>query len=150
MEDLIIALKSEVLGEAFFRSAYYATFLSDRRKKIKTLWQLEIQTKKRIIEYFRVNNIAIPRLRWTATKGSILGIFYTFVPWQLVLQEILKETEYYLEVFRRLEKEAGEQDKELFKYIVAHEKAIAQFAEMELMNSGNNSLKPIEALLIFT
>ena len=147
MEDLIIALKSEVLGEAFFRSAYYATFLSDRRKKTKTLWQLEIQTKKRIIKYFRVNNIAIPRLRWTAIKGSILGILSTFVPWQLVLQEILEETEYYLEVFLRLEEQAPEQDKELFKYIVAHEVAIARFAEMELIDSGNRSLEAIEALL---
>lgn len=147
MEDLVVALKSEVLGEAFFRSAYYATFLKNPKNSAKVLWQLEVQTKKRILEYFVVNNIEIPKLRWTAAKGSILGVFYSVVPWNIILKAILKETEYYLEVFRRLEEQATEQDKELFKYIVAHEVAIAQFAEIELINSSNNSLKSIESLL---
>ena len=74
----------------------------------------------------------------------------------IILKAILKETEYYLEVFHRLEKQANEKDKELFEYIVAHEvaigfatarSAIAQFAEIELINSSNNSLKSIESLL---
>lgn len=146
-EDLTIALESEVLGEAFFRSAYYSAFFFNRRNKAKVLWQLEAQTKKRILEYFEVNSIEIPKLRWAVAKGSILGVFYPVAPWYIVLKEILKETEYYLKVFRRLEERAFEKDKELFEYIVAHEVAIGRFAEIELVNSGNNSLKPIEALL---
>lgn len=147
MEDLVIALKSEVLGEAFFRSAYYATFYSDRRNKAKTLWQLEIQTKTRIIEYFKANNLKIPQLKWAAFQGIIFGILYLVVPWEFVMKEILKETTYYLEVFRRLEEQATEQDKELFKYIVAHEVAIRRFAEIELINNSSSSLKSIESLL---
>ncbi|MBE9044604.1 hypothetical protein IQ255_09340 [Pleurocapsales cyanobacterium LEGE 10410] len=147
MEDLVIALKSEVMGEAFFRSAYYATFFSDRRNKAKMLWQLEVQTKTRIIEYFQANHIKVPKLKWAALKGSIFGIFYSIIPWYIVIKEILKETEYYLAVFHRLEKQANEKDKELFEYIVAHEVAIANFAEIELINSSNNSLKSIESLL---
>lgn len=147
IKDLVIALKSEVLGEAFFRSVYYAAFFSNRRNKVKTLWQLETQTKKRILEYFQANSIEIPNLRWTAVKGSILGISYLFIPWHLVLKEILKETEYYLKGFRRLEEQATEQNKDFFKYIVAHEVAIKRFSEIELANRGNNSLKTIEALL---
>ena len=146
-EDLVTVLKSEVLGAAFFRSAYYAGFFGDRRNKAKTLWQLEVQTKKRIIEYFRVNNIQIPKLNIIAIKGLIFGVFCSLVPWHILIKKIIQETEYYLEVFHRLEKEADEKDKELFKYIVAHEKAIAQFAEMELTDSGNHSLEVIEALL---
>ena len=146
-KDLAIALESEVLGEAYFRSAYYAAFFKHRRHKAKTLWQLEAQTKKRILEYFEIIDLKIPKLNWAAIKGSILGVFYPVAPWYIVLKEILKETKYYLEVFRRLEKQAAEKDKELFKYIVAHEAAIGRFAEIELENSGNNSLKPIKALL---
>lgn len=146
-EDLSIALESEVLGTAFFRSAYYAGFFSSRSNKIKTLWWLEVQTKKRIIEYFQANSIEIPKLRRAAVKGSIFGIFCSVAPWHFVMKEMLKETEYYLEVFRRLEEQATEQDRKLFKYVVAHEVAIAQLAEMELANNGNNSLEPIEALL---
>lgn len=146
-EDLAIALESEVLGEAYFRSAYYATFSFNRRNKAKAIWQLEAQTKKRILEYFAVNNIEIPKLKWAVVKGSILGVCYPVVPRYIVLKEILKETEYYLEVFRRLEEQAAEKDRELFKYIVAHEAAIGRFAEMELANNDNSSLKPIEALL---
>ena len=146
-ENLAIALKSEVLGEAFFRSAYYSAFFSNRRNKAKALWQLEVQTKKRIIEYFEVNGIKIPKLRWLAVKGSILGVFYLVIPRHIVLKEMLKETEYYLKVFHRLEELAAERDKKLFKYIVAHEVAIKKFAEIELANNGNNSLDPIKALL---
>lgn len=146
-EDLLIALESEVLGAAFFRSAYYAGFFSSRSNKAKALWRLEVQTKKRIIEYFQVNNIEIPKLRRAAFKGLIFGIFYSVAPWHFVMKEMLKETEYYLEVFRRLEEQAAEEDRKLFEYIVAHEVAIAQFAEMELTCNDNNSLEPIKALL---
>ena len=146
-KDLAIALKSEVLGEAFFRSAYYAAFLANHRNNAKVLWQLETQTKKRILEYFALNKIEIPKLRCTAAKGSILGVLYSIVPRHAVLKEILKETEYYLEVFRRLEEQAVKKDRELFEYIVVHEVAIAQFAQMELANKSDNSLEPIKALL---
>ena len=146
-EDLAIALESEVLGEAFFRSAYYSTFFLNRGDKAKVLWQLEAQTKSRILEYFEINSIEIPKLRWLQIKGSLLGVLCPIAPWDIVLKEILKETEYYLEVFRRLLEQATEQDKELFKYIVAHEVAIGQFAEIELVNSGDNSLDRIKALL---
>ena len=147
MEDLVIALKSEVLGEAFFRSAYYAAFLKNPKNSAKVLWRLEAQTKKRILEYFAVNNIEIPKLRWIAAKGSILGVFYSVVPRNIILKAILKETEYYLEVFHRLEEQAVEKDKKLFEYIVAHELAIRRFAEVELADSHNNSLELIEALI---
>ena len=146
-EDLAIALKSEVLGEAFFRSAYYSTFFFNRGEKVKVLWQLEVQTKSKIIEYFEINRIETPKLRWIQIKGSVLGFLCQIAPWNIILKEILKETEYYLGVFRRLEEQATEQDKELFKYIVAHEVAIGQFAEIELVSSGDNSLNLIKALL---
>ena len=146
-EDLVIALESEVLGEAFFRSAYYAAFFSNRRNKAKALWQLETQTKKRILKYFEDNSVEIPKLRWAIAKGSLLGIFYAVTPWYILLKQILKETEYYQKVFCRLEEQSAEKDKELFNYIVAHEAAIERFAKIELANSGKNSLDPIEALL---
>ena len=146
-EDLAIALQSEVLGEAFFRSAYYFGWWSNHSHKVKMLWQLETQTKKRILEYFEVNNIEIPKLSRTVTKGSILGAFCVLVPWSLVLKQILKETEYYQTVFRRLEGQMPKKNRELFRYIVAHEVAIGQFASIELLNGNNNSLDRVEALL---
>lgn len=130
IEDLVIVLESEVRGEAFFRSVYYAAFCSDRKNKAKVLWQLEAQTKKCILKYFETNQIEIPELRWTIAKGSILGIFYSVIPWLILLKEMLKETEYYLEVFLRLEKKATKKDQKFFQYIVAHEIAIRQFAEI--------------------
>ena len=147
LTDLEIALESEVLGEAFFRAAYYAAFFLNRGNKAKVLWQLEAQTKRRIIEYFEVNNLEVPKLRRAIAKGSILGAFYPVFPWYILMQEILKETGCYLDVFRRLEEGAVGKDKELFEYIVAHEIAIAHFAKIELANNGNKSLELIEALL---
>ncbi|MEL6927992.1 MAG: hypothetical protein AAFO95_05085 [Cyanobacteria bacterium J06600_6] len=147
MADLITTLKSEVQGEAFFRSAYYAAIFSRHRSKRKALWQLETQTKIRIIEYFQVNNLERPNLGWLALKSSVIGVIYSFFSSNIVLDQIIRKTEYYLEVFRRLENRASEADRQFFEYIVAHEVAIRQFIEIELSNSNENSLKGIKALL---
>ena len=147
-KDLLIALESEVLGEASFRSAYYASFSPERKKKAKALWKLEAQTKLRILEYFKKNNIEAPKLIGSAIKGGVLGIFFPIGPWSMILNTTLKETEHFLKVFNRLEQQAPEEDKELFKYIVAHEMAIKRFEELELEGKNSGSLEPIQALLV--
>ncbi|KXJ54126.1 MAG: hypothetical protein AXW15_08715 [Neptuniibacter sp. Phe_28] len=145
-KDLIVTLQSEAYGEASFRSAYYVS-TGVKKRKAKALWQLEIQTKSRVLEYFEHNQFPIPSLKVAAVKGSILGLIFPIFPWRLVMKIILKETEMFLEVFHRLEAQAPKQDKPFFKYLVDHEIAIRRFAVLELENSPEQALQAVTRLL---
>ena len=145
-KDLIITLESEAYGEASFRSAYYVS-TGAKKRKAEALWQLEIQTKSRVLEYFEHNQLPIPSLKVALVKGSILGLIFPIFPWRLVMKIILQETEMFLEVFHRLEAQASEQDKSFFKYLVDHEVAIRRFAEQELENNPEQALQAITHLL---
>ena len=144
--DLIIALQSEIYGEASFRSAYYVS-AGAKKEKAQALWALEKQTKVGVLEYYRRHNIPLPRLVLPAIKGSLLGLIFPIFPWKIILHIIRKETDYYLHIFRRLEGQANEDDKAFFKYLVAHEVAIKQFAEFELDNKPDEALRSIKSLL---
>jgi len=146
-DDLAVALEGEVLGEASFRSGYYASVFSRRKPVVKALWQLEAQTKHRIIKYLHDNHIEAPKYTGAAVKGTAMGLFFPIAPWRQILQQTLEETQRYLTVFHRMEAQADAKDKPLFAYIVAHELAIQRFAEIELGDSGEDSLAPILALL---
>ncbi len=112
------------------------------------MWRLERQTKTRILQYFAANRIEVPNVVGTTIKGTVLGLLFPLSPWKGILKNTIKETEYNLELFHRLEREAPEKDRDFFKYIVAHELAIKQFAELESGNGTTDSLEPINALLI--
>ncbi|NND66661.1 MAG: hypothetical protein HKN19_03645 [Halioglobus sp.] len=58
-EDLVTALESEVLGEASFRSAYYLLFDADKKRKIRALWALEAETRRRILAHLAAHEEAI-------------------------------------------------------------------------------------------
>ncbi|WP_067984817.1 hypothetical protein [Neptuniibacter pectenicola] len=145
-KDLIVTLQSEAYGEASFRSAYYVS-TGVKKRKAKALWQLEIQTKSRVLDYFEYNQLPIPDLKMAAIKGSFLGLIFPIFPWRLVMKIILKETEMFLDVFQRLEAQAPKQDKPFFKYLVDHEIAIRRFAELELENSPEQALQAVTCLL---
>ena len=144
--DLVEALKCEVLGEASLRTAARLTFNSARKEKVEVMRQLETQTKNRILDYFQRENLAIPSLSGVVLKGTILGMLFPLSPWKGIIDNTIKETDHYLVLFNRLEENALEEDKELFKYIVAHEVAIKAFAVLEQKNA-DNSLKPMTDLL---
>jgi len=145
--DLLDALKCEVLGEASLRMAVRLTSNPIRRKKVEVMRQLETQTKNRILDYFKNKNIEIPNLSGVVLKGTVLGILFPLSPWKGIVENTIKETDHYLVLFNRLELNAEEGDRELFRYIVAHEEAIKRFAELEQENSTADTLKPMTDLL---
>ena len=145
--DLVTALESEVMGEAAFRSACYTCLNSDKRAKLRALWDLETQTKHSILAYYAEQGIQLPATGWLAFKSSLLGLLFHLAPWQKLVSTFLDETDKFLVVFRRLEEQASEADKPLFKAVVDHELAIQQFAELEAAGRGDESIAPVLALL---
>jgi len=145
-KDLLLTLKGEAVGEASLRSAY---FLSPQKhkEKVEALRKLEGQTKERVLEYFGKNDIEVPSLWVATTIGTLLGFLLPLIPWTLAMKKVLPVADKGIEVFRRMELQASEGDKEFFAYVVAHEVAIRRFAEMELEGSEQSSLEPVTALL---
>lgn len=146
-DDLVEALKCEVLGESSLRMAARLTLNTERRQKVEVMRQLETQTKNRILDYFQRNNLEVPSMSGVVLKGTILGMLFPLSPWKGIVDNTIKETDHYLVLFNRLEENAAEKDKELFQYIVAHEEGIKRFAQLEQENSGVNTLKPMTDLL---
>lgn len=145
-KDLKITLTSEVYGEASFRSAFYISS-GVKKLKAKALWQLEIQTKARVMDYFERHNLAKPNFFWPSLKGTVLGLTFPLLPWKIVLKIILKETEGYLQVFQHLAQQASTEEQDFFNYLVDHEVAIRRFAELELDNQPGAALNAITCLL---
>ena len=146
-DDLMTALRSEVLGTASFKTAYQLSFKRDRKAKARALWQLEAQTLERIEAYFESKGFARPRLRGLRLGGCLAGMLFPLLPWRSIMGTTLKETAHYLAVFRRLAEEASTSERPLFDYIVAHEEAIARFAELELKGQAEASIEAVVSLL---
>ena len=139
-EDLVTALESEVLGEASFRSAYYVLFNAEKKRKLKSLWALETETKRRLLAHYAANDIRLPGRAGLAMKASVIGLLMPLLPWGKLMET-------FLTVFRRLHDTAPDEHKALFAFVVAHEEAIEAFALIESGQREGDPLAAIEALL---
>ena len=145
--DLVTALRSEVLGTASFRTAYRVSINRDKKSKARALWQLEAQTLERIEQIYGQKGFERPRHHGLQVGGVLAGLLFPILPWRSIMATTLKETGHYLEVFKRLAETALPEERALFDYVVAHEEAIARFAELELAGDSKESLQPVLALL---
>ncbi len=146
-KDLHRLLKSEVYGETIFRVWMRLTFIPERRHKLKRVWRLEAQTKERVLEIFHKEKRKTPPLIPIKLKAAIIGILASFIPWRIIMKMGLDSTAKYLPVFERLEHSCQPEDRDLFAYIVAHERALEAFIRMEIDGQSNNSLGQLEKLL---
>lgn len=144
--DLLVALESEVFGEAFFRTLYYTSVNEQKREKALALWRLESQTRERILDYYHDKGYVVPSPFIQSAKGLFVGLLVSIMPWRIFVEGTLKETQGFLAVFRRLEAGADSDSLGLFAYIVAHEVAIQRFAQME-SEGAQDSLAPVYTLL---
>ena len=145
--DLKIALESEYLGEIAFMLSYYLTFDGRKKALMKALWELEVQTKQRLLAYCRKQGYPVPLSLAARLKGVLYGLITPALPWKVTIDATLKETDNFLAVFNRLLESATEEDRSLFQYVVDHEIAIKRFAELESQSPPGDSIAPIQALL---
>lgn len=141
--DLYEIYKSEVMGEALFKVAAALSLNASRKLKWSSLAKLETQTKERYLDHVGAAE-SYPYL--SKVVGYVFGILFVALPWKTSLKLLGDGTQPFLEVFTRLLEHSSDVDKAFYRYVVAHEEAIAEFAVLELQ--GNiNSLAPINALI---
>ena len=141
--DLYEIYKSEVMGETLFSVAAALSLNASRKRKWSSLAKLEKQTKERYLDHVG----AAENYPYSSNVvGYIFGILFAALPWKMSLKLLGEGTQPFLEVFTRLLEHSPDCDKAFYRYVVAHEKAIAEFAVLELQGDIN-SLAPINALI---
>jgi hypothetical protein len=148
--DLDKTYESEVLGEVIFATAARLTRRKDRRRKWLRLKELETQTLNRIVAYLRSSAQSATPSPIYKIQGMAMGGALGVVPWRAAMSMVEHGTQPFLEVFERLLQNSDENSRGLFAYVVAHEKAIAEFARREQAGQTDISLEPIDALMAGT
>lgn len=145
--DLDRMLGSEVLGEVLFATAARLSRSDEQRRKWERLRDLEIQTRDRIVETLERHGEHATPPPFTTAKARVFGALLGLLPWSMAMKLLGDGTAPFLEIFERLERHADPERKEFHGYVVAHERAIAEFAARERQARPDASLEPVLALL---
>lgn len=141
--DLYEVYKSEVMGEALFGMAATLSLNTSRKQKWIALAKLETQTRERYLEQVGTKE----RYPFgSKIVGYLFGVIFAILPWKLSVKLLGDGTQPFLKVFSRLLEHSSDAEVVFYKYVVAHEEAIAEFAELELQGN-TNSLKSVHKLL---
>ena len=145
-DDIKAIYRSEVTGEVMFALLASLSFAEEKKHKWQTLQRLEAQTKAQYLRYLESQGLhfSYPVGAWML--GAVVGLAFCLLPWQTAMKGLASGTPPLIEVFERLHSHASEADKVYFASVVAHEMAIARFAELELQQR-DDSLKPVLELL---
>lgn len=145
--DLARLIESEVLGETTFATAARSALTERRRRAWKTLERLESQTRLRAEAFLRRSDLDVPRLPIVETRGLLGGVALAVLPWRIQMALLLQATREFLPGFERLARaHRNGANEALFRYIVEHELALAEFARREASGEGS-TLSAVERLL---
>jgi hypothetical protein len=146
--DLAILAESEGTGEKLFATASRLTRDKRRREAWDAMHELEVQTRAGVHTFFEKSQIPVPLLEQVGlVTGVPAGATLVMLPWVWQMRAFGVVTRRFLVVFRRLAHDfEGTEAAVFFDYVVAHEKAIGEFAIRELSNEGG-SIKPVRDLL---
>lgn len=135
----------EVLGEIAFAVACGYSDDPVKRDKLLLLRKLETRTKAQIENWMQRQGISLDAN--IDYHGAVaLGIRYAVDHWRLNMQKLLAATVQYMPLYQRLLTNAEVEDRRLFEKVIAHEKALEQFARGELMGQ-KDAIEPVRRLL---
>jgi hypothetical protein len=145
--DLNKVYYSEVFGETLFDTAARWARVADQRMKWLKLKELETQTRERLMAFLQASGQQTRQPALAKLHGQISGKLLGLLPWPVSMRLLEHGTASFLKVFERLEQHAGNETRAFFSYVVAHERAIAEFASRERKGQKGNSLLPVTKLL---
>jgi hypothetical protein len=138
--------QGEVYGEAVFRALADHARDETLKAKLRVLEQLERETK----DLLRAEVAALgldtreSAERWA--EGEALAARLRDLPWAVFMKGFLAEVRKLVAAFEESERLAPPGKEPLLRHVTAHERALGEFAELEL-GGATNSLAPVKALL---
>lgn len=145
-EDLLLdAYRGEVLGEALFGAMAETAADDAQREKLRALQHVEGQTASRLRVLVEASGIRTDDAS-AATDGVGLAAGVRDQPWLAFLANLRSALPAFLENFERLQT-IGEPNDPILAELVAHERAIDRFAELEGEGRGADALAVLDAHL---
>ena len=139
-DDLLCdAYRGEVLGEAFFRALADAQDDDTRRETLRVLQTVEARTAARLRPLVDAAGID-PGDAPSATDGARMAEAVAGQPWDGLLRSLRGALPEFLVKFERLQSLASDPDDPIMAELVAHERAIDRFAQLELDGRSDDAL----------
>jgi hypothetical protein len=140
--------QGEVYGEALFRTMADLAVEAGRAKKFRVLEQLERETKELLREAVREAGGTDEENPQRISEGETLGAQLAKAPWHGLMSGFQAELKRFVADFEQAEALAPPGKESLLRHVTAHERALLEFATLELEASqSKNSLTSVLALL---
>ena len=144
---LIERFQGEVYGEAVFKAMADAEPDADARWKWRVLETLERETKEYLDRALRArgHEVKASEERWA--QGLRFGARLASVPRAVFLPGLRSEVLKFVAEYEAAEALAPADGRAVAQHFTAHERAILDFADLELAGRGHESTAPVLALL---
>jgi len=144
---LLARYQGEVFGEALFAGLAQRSADEEAKRKWRHLEKLEQRTKERIRPALERLGLSCDEDPARRRQGEKLAERLCSVPWGELMKGMRLEFGKFVREFCEAETLAPPGEEELARYITDHERALLQFAALELEKPGEDSLEPVRRLL---
>jgi DNA-directed RNA polymerase sigma subunit (sigma70/sigma32) len=144
---LVARFQGEVFGESLFGGLARRTSDEAAREKWRALEQLERRTKERIRPALQRLGLPADEDPARSRQGEALAARLSAIPWTELIRSMRPEFEKFVRAFEEAEWLAPAEEKALARHITEHERALLEFAELELAGGGSDPLAPIRPFL---
>src|SRR5262245_6580599 len=122
----------EVVGEALFRVMPDRCAVADHALKLRTLQQLERQTKEMLAVEVRLLGGTAAERAELVSKGESIGARLAGVAWPALMKRFRVELVRFVDAFERAEHLAAPGRETLLRAVTDHERALLEFVDREL------------------
>jgi hypothetical protein len=134
--------EGEVLGEAFFSRMAELASDSDQRRKLEALAAMERSTAVLVRPCLERRG-----LQASVDPAAVDGIrTIEALDWDAMLRGLPAITKDYMTSYERLAELVGGDDARVVALLIAHERALEEFARREIAGERDRSLAPIQDL----
>lgn len=138
--------EGEVFGEAFFGALGDAVDDDSKRERLRTLQAVEADTASTLRPLVHAAGIEVDAAK-TRDDGVALAASVTGQAWDTFLQGLRSALPAFLAKYERLQELAADRDGRVLANLVAHERAVDRFAELELDGKHDKSVAVLRAHL---
>lgn len=142
---LLSAYRTEIFGQALYRTLARLAADKRRRQKWRQLAALEIQTRQRLA--LALHGTALPAGRSMWVFGVLAGGAMAVLPWRVAIRLLQAGARPAMQALERFAAQAAGRDPALLDYLLQHERVQLEFAAHELAGRPAQSIAGVAALL---
>ena len=139
------AYQGEVLGEILFGGMAARTEDASRRAKLEVLTTLERRTKEAMVPAMERHGVSTERDPGSVHAAEVLVEATATMAWSDVWASTEAITAQFVALYERIG-EVDPAERDIVTLLVAHERALCDFARKELAGEAEGSLAAIDAL----